>query len=90
MRPYSVRDTGTRRLHQTVDFLIGKASHFTGFAGNADRHLIGCPVLTGATEVEQLISILRQQALNASRQEPISCAIKSYKPLHTHKVQCVR
>ena len=57
-RPLSVRHTRTRRLHQTVDFRIGKAGHFTGFAGNADRHLVGCPFLTGPTEVEQLVNVV--------------------------------
>src|SRR5207244_13557133 len=54
----SVRHTGARRLHQAVDLCISKASHFAGFTGDADRHLIGWSILPGATEVEQLINMM--------------------------------
>ena len=54
----SVCRTGTRGLHQAVDLFISKASHFAGFTRDADRHLIGWSVLSGATEVEQLINMM--------------------------------
>ena len=53
-----VRYAGTRCLHQPIDFLIGKTSHFAGFAGDTDGHLVCWPFLTAATEVEQLIDVM--------------------------------
>src|SRR5438445_10042719 len=54
----SVCRAGTRRLHQTVDFFISKASHFAGFPRDTDRHLIGWRILTCAPKVKQLINMV--------------------------------